>query len=369
MTIRDLWDRLLIQRLKKTPLFYRVLVGNSIVIIVGAIGGILLTRHITVMGNLGLIILFTFLGIPFTLLVNYAIIWTAMRPLRQLQVMIENVRTGQPTLIESTLIQSDPEIRQLVDAINATLDRLQKRTLQLRALSERAINANEEERKRIARGLHDDTAQALSALIVKLERASASLPSDIPALHEDLRDAHLLATRALEDLRKIVFDLRPSMLDDLGLIPAISWYARSNLEPSGIEVHFEVADENIRLPPHKETLLFRIAQEAVNNILKHAHAGSATIRLEKKEKQIDLYVEDDGKGFDVDETVGEAVRKKRLGLIGIKERASLVGGEVLISSAPNSGTRLYVSVPLLTELNEVNDGREGQGAFRRGNDR
>jgi two-component system sensor histidine kinase UhpB len=368
MIIRELWDRLLIHRLQKTPLFYRVLIGNSIVIIVGAISGTLLTRHFTVMGNLGLILLFTLLGIPFTLLVNYAIIWTAMRPLRQLQGMIESVRAGQPTLVASTLIHSDPEIRQLVDAINAMLQRLQKRALQLRALSERAINANEEERKRIARCLHDDTAQALSTLIIKLERASAALPKDIPNLREDLKDAELLATRALEDLRKIVYDLRPSMLDDLGLIPAISWYARSNLEPSGIKVYFDIVDDNIRIPPHKETLLFRVTQEAVSNILRHAHAGSVTIGLENKENQINLWVEDDGKGFDVDEVVGDAVRMKRLGLLGIKERASLVGGEVLISSVPDSGTRLRVSVPLLTELGDIDKRREGQNGSHRGNE-
>lgn len=337
------------ERLRNVSLVDRVLIGNSAVIVVGAIGGTLLTRHLAVMGNLGLILLFIFLGIPLSLLVNYLLVCTALRPLRELRIMVDQVRAGQPRIPGSMEVRADPDIRQLEEAINSMLGRLQNKAAQLRAISERAINAHEEERRRIARGLHDDTAQALSTLIINLERLQTESVSDVPGLRGRLNDAHQLATRALEDLRKIVFDLRPTMLDDLGLVPAIRWYANSSFRPIGVHVSFEIDDESIRLPSHLETLLFRIAQEAVNNVVNHADAHVVRIGLHQSPNAILLEVEDDGRGFDVAQSAGEALRKKRLGILGIQERAALVGGTVDISSEPERGTNLQVSVPLPRE--------------------
>jgi two-component system sensor histidine kinase UhpB len=334
-------------RIFRLPIFNRVLIGNSIIIIVGAIGGTLITRHLTVAGNFNLIILFSLLGIFFTLLVNYGIIRSSLRPLRELSQAVDHVKNGQTSLPETLARQPDPDIHRLVTAMNSMLERLDRRTNQWRALSERAINAQEEERRRIARGLHDDTAQTISTLIIYLERLEAAPPVDPLEYQHKLSEIRRMATSMLEDLRKNIWDLRPTILDDLGLVPAIRWFAQSDLEKTGVNLQFNFQSENLRLSPPLETMLFRVSQEAVNNILHHANARTVRICLWHDQSKIWFEIEDDGQGFDVERTSGEAVAKKKLGLLGIQERVSLVGGEVKISSSPGQGTRLVAWVPLL----------------------
>jgi two-component system sensor histidine kinase UhpB len=122
----------------------------------------------------------------------------------------------------------DPEIHRLVVAINSMLSRLELRTLELQAISERAIIAQEEERVRIARGLHDETAQSISMMIIRLEQIEKQLPEGNDSLQQHIGEVGELASRLVEDLRKVIWDLRPSILDDLGLIPAIRWYAHTH---------------------------------------------------------------------------------------------------------------------------------------------
>lgn len=297
-------------------------------------------------GYLSLILLFSCVGLLLSLTVNYIIIRTALRPLRYIQNVVEAVQTGKQRISQSLMFDTPPDIRQLIFAINSMLDRLEQHSLQLRAISERAINAQEEERRRIARGLHDDTAQSLSMLIINLECIEQLLPADASELIQRVISARKLASATLEDLRKIVFQLRPTMLDDLGLVPAIRWYSRFHLENSGIEIRFNTPDENIRLASHIETALFRVAQEAVNNILRHAHASKATISLRKSQNDIYLIIADNGCGFNVEQTMEQAVQHKQLGLLGIRERAALVGGEFILESTPDQGTQLQVRVAI-----------------------
>ncbi len=332
--------------LKNQPLSKRVLIGNSIVIVVGAIGGTLLTRYLTIVGNFGLILIFTSLGLLLTLLVNHAIIQSALKPLQDVRRVVEQVEAGRPGLPNELLQDGDPDIQRLIAAVDAMLGRLNRRTRQLRALSERTINAQEEERQRIARNLHDETAQSLSMLIINLERLENSPLANQVELQERLQQTRLLATSTLEELRQVIFDLRPAMLDDLGLIPAIRWYVRSHLKTAGVDIAFEVPEESVRLPHYLETTLFRITQEAVNNILRHAGANHMTFRLWLEEEEIHLEVEDDGHGFNVGQTASQALNQKQLGLLGIQERAALVGGQVVIESNPGQGTRVWVIVPL-----------------------
>jgi signal transduction histidine kinase len=237
------------------------------------------------------------------------------------------------------------------------LERLEVRTSQLRALSDRVISVQEDERKRIARALHDDTSQAVSTLLIQLERMEDELPANQVAVRRRLVEARGLASAMLDDLRKNIWDLRPTILDDLGLVPAIRWYARMRLQETGVQVSFDM-DEDIRPEPYLETLLFRMSQEAVGNILRHAEAKNVIIRLMKDYSRVCLEVEDDGRGFNVEHTVEEAVSHKQLGLLGIHEQASLVGGEAKIDSAPGRGTRVHVCIPLLTGA-QMN--REGTG--------
>lgn len=333
----------------RISIFNRVLIGNSIIIIFGAIGGTIITRQMTLFGNIWLILLFSFVGILITLLVNRVIIHTALLPLHELGDAIEQVHSGQINIPDSLKNYKDPDIRRLVIAIDAMLNRMANYTAQLQAISERAINAQEEERVRIARSLHDDTAQSISMLIIHLERLGGLIPTDRPDITRYISDAQNVATRLLENLRKIIWDLRPSILDDLGLNSAIRWYARTNLEKAGVRVDFQTGIESLRLPPYLETMLFRIAQEAISNILRHADATKVSIRLWTADQQIWLEIEDDGRGFDMEKTTRGAVDSEQLGLLGIQERVSLVGGKVKITSIPGSGTCLQLHVPLAAD--------------------
>lgn len=329
----------------RIPIFKRTLIANSTIILIGAICGTIITRKLTLLGDFKLILLFASLGIGLSLLVNYWVIKTTAQPIHQLRHTLEQVKEGQVAIPETVVMRADPDIHQLVEAINSMLIRLDRHTRQLRALSERAINAQEEERKRIARGLHDDTAQAISTLIIQLERLenlSLEHPEQVPV---KLALARQLATRMLEDLRKNMWDLRPSILDDLGLVPAIRWYVGDHLQESGILVNLDGLSDGIRLPAHLETMLFRVIQEAVSNILRHSSAKTVAIRLKQVRSSVCLEVEDNGRGFDVEQASGEAVTRKQLGLLGIQERAALAGGEVKINSSPGRGTSLLVCVP------------------------
>jgi two-component system sensor histidine kinase UhpB len=337
------------QRFNRLPIFNRLLIGNSAVIIVGAVGGTLLTHYVAdlnIEADFGLITLFAALGILLSLLVNYWIVKTALHPLHELREAVDRVQAGQANSQVPLASASDPDLCQLAAAINSMLDRLGERTVQLRALSERALNAQEEERKRIARGLHDGVGQDLSMLIINLERMEGAAPADTPDLKRRRAAARQSATRILEELRQVVYGLRPTMLDDLGLGSAIRWYARTSLEGAGIRVEFADFDETMRLASELETTLFRIAQEAINNIVHHAGATSVVIRLGRENDHLGLHVKDDGRGFDVEKIKGQAVTRRRFGLLGIQERAELVGGEVTLDSAPGQGTTLHVRVPL-----------------------
>jgi len=338
------------QRLQSVSIFNRVLIGNSLVIIFGAVFGTLLTRHFSVLGDIKLILLFSGFGILLTLLVNYYIIRSALFPLKYLSNLVSLVKEGQTILPESASLQADPAIYQLVLAIDSMLTRLQKRTLLLRAISERVINAQEEERLRIARGLHDDTAQALSILIIELERIENMMPENYPALAHRIKYVRDLANHSLEELRDVIWDLRPSILDDLGLIPAIRGYARTHLEDTGVQVAFNAPADMLRFSPALETMLFRIAQEALNNIKKHASADTVVISLEQDSTLVCLDVKDNGHGFDVERIKKDAVAHQQLGLLGIQERVSLVGGEIQIESIPGQGTHLHVCIPLMEEF-------------------
>lgn len=333
----------------RMSIFNRVLIGNSIIIIFGAVAGTIITRQMTLFGNIWLILLFSFVGILITLLVNRMIIHTALYPLHELGDAIERVHSGQINIPDSLKNYKDPDISRLVIAIDSMLNRMANYTSQLQAISERAINAQEEERVRIARSLHDDTAQSISMLIIHLDRLGNLIPADRLDITRYIADAQNVATRLLENLRKIIWDLRPSILDDLGLYSAIRWFARSNLEKAGVKVEFFAADEGMRLPPHLETMLFRIAQEAISNILRHANASKVSIRLWTADGQLWLEIQDDGCGFDIEKTAEGAVDRKQLGLLGIEERVSLVGGAVKLESTEGSGTCLQLHIPLPVE--------------------
>lgn len=335
----------LYKKLKHISLFTRIAVGNALVIIAGAIGGTLLTRYFSEVLDGWLIGVFAAIGICLSLVINFLILKAALQPLRELRLAAKEISTGGDMHMDH-LKNPDADTRTLASALNSLLNQLEDRNRELHALSERAINAQEEERKSIARSLHDDTGQALTMLIISLDQLETRLPAQHTDLIKDIQASRHLASNALSELRRIVFGLRPTILDDLGLLSAIRWYARSNLEPAGILFELSAPEILPELPPQVSITLYRISQEAVNNILRHAEAHSVLICISIQSASICLQIKDDGRGFDLKAASDSALPSHHLGLLGLRERTELLGGEIILESTPGHGTSLEVCLPL-----------------------
>jgi signal transduction histidine kinase len=214
----------------------------------------------------------------------------------------------------------------------------------LRQLSQRLMEAQEAERRRLAFELHDEVGQSLTALKLNLELAEAL--ASRPAAGK-LVDCIQLADQVLKQVRGLSLDLRPSLLDDLGLSAAVRWYVAQQAERAGIvaRVTAEIGEE--RLPAAIETACFRLVQEAVTNVLRHAHASRLFVDAHRREDRIELSIEDDGAGFDVAAARRGVYAGRSLGLLSMEERVSLVAGELVVDSAPGRGTRIHVSCPLV----------------------
>jgi len=206
--------------------------------------------------------------------------------------------------------------------------------------------AQEEERKRIARELHDDTVQYLVVLARQLDdlaSGSKGLSREEKIKLEDLRQQ---VTNIMEGVRRLSHDLRPATLDRLGLLPALEWLAANIEKHSGIKVQVKTSGSERRLPTEVEVILFRIAQEALSNVRRHSKATSAEVRVEFEDNKARILVKDDGKGFAMPETMGNMVKEGRLGLVGMQERIQLLNGNLKIQSEPGKGTTVMVEAPI-----------------------
>jgi signal transduction histidine kinase len=224
----------------------------------------------------------------------------------------------------------------------AARDALEAHNEQRGRLLGKVIGAQEEERKRLARELHDETCQKLAALGIRIDTALGA--ASVEEMRERLGDARALAARTLDDVHRVIFDLRPSVLDDLGLLSAIRWYATRQLEPKGISVRYDFPDEEVHVAPEVETALFRAVQEAINNIARHSKAESALIEIDARPGELLVEVEDDGAGFDVESVSAPSESGRGLGLLGLRERMELLGGTVEVDSSPGDGTRVAFRV-------------------------
>jgi signal transduction histidine kinase len=202
----------------------------------------------------------------------------------------------------------------------------------------RVVEAQELERRRLARELHDETGQALTSILLGLKAIRAA-PGDVESERAEaaVRD---LVVQALQDVRALAVELRPSALDDFGLVPALERLAATFEERSGIRTAVESSLGDERLPAEVETVLYRLVQEALTNVAKHAEAGRVSIVLTRRPGGVSAVVEDDGRGFEAGETRDDA-----LGLVGMRERLALLGGTLAIESATGEGTALVAYVP------------------------
>jgi len=271
--------------------------------------------------------------------------WIVTRPILQLKEAAEAV--GQRDFSQRLDPWANDEIGQLTTAFNrmtvelaqAEQERAEREQLRSQLL-EKVIAAQEEERRRIARELHDETGQALTSLMVRLQMMNELCAN--PELKTQVEGLRQLAAQTLEGVHNLSVELRPSVLDDLGLTAALERYIQEYRRHTAVEVDLVVLGLEERLPAPMETALYRIVQESLTNIARHAQAETASVLLERRPDRVRAIIEDDGVGFDP----LAANNGERLGLYGMRERAELLNGQLTIESSPGQGATIYIEVPL-----------------------
>lgn len=339
--------RTFIQRIFGIPLLYKVLVANGAIVVLGATIGTLITAH-TVHGvgdptNFGLIATFALVGCVLSLLVNFVLLRAAFQPLDRLAEVAEGIRSGDFSRRVRPSTFSDSQLARLGATFNETLDELEADRNQLRELTSQVIQAQEDERKRIARELHDDTAQVLFAQLLRLTALKSSDQVAVRAVADSLESS---TVDAIEGVRRLALELRPPTLDDLGLWAALGGLAQRYGEQHGMTVDYQWHGSRERMPEELELVLYRIAQEAMTNVVKHARATHASITLERRNHHVVLTVSDNGVGFDLANVSARDERGLGLGIFGMVERTALVGGTLKVIPKRPHGVSIVASVPL-----------------------
>ena len=332
----------MLKTLLSIPVFYKVLIANSLIIFIGATGGTWLATHLNTSPYttpMSLVIFIT-LGWLVSVALNFVILQIAFRPLMDLGRVMKRVQAGESSL-RAPLTGVDSQADQLASTFNMVLEALDEAS---RLRASQIINAQEQERQRIARELHDETSQVLTSLLISLAVLEESIETQ--EARERIADTRSLAHSTLRAIRNLSIDLRPSALDDLGLLPALRWYVKEYQKKCAIEVEFHAPGFKERLPAEMETALYRIVQECFTNTAKHANARRVTILLKEVADMVYARIIDDGHGFDYEALLKTPIQERGLGLAGMHERAVLLDGTLKIHSAPGQGTTVEASIPL-----------------------
>jgi len=343
-------------RIHDMPQFGRDLVwAATALFLYGVLGQIFVRQTIIVPSNV--INSFTFLqwfGVPVQLFRGVMAAGLAFFMVRALNAFeLESQRRLDAEVrarveAQQVTIASEQQSRQEIERLYGEV---QRREELLGNLLHQAVEAQEAERQRIARELHDTTGQSLTAIGLGLKGLQGLLGEDNKA-KRTARELGSYSVEALAELRHIIEDLRPFHLDDLGLAPALRWYVRIFTERWGIPCTLDVSGLVKRLPPDYETVLFRISQEALTNVAKHSHATHAEIILDFSPEQVILEVRDNGQGFEANKVLTNAESTKGWGILGMRERATLVAAQVEIDSGLGQGTCVRVIVPLIMETEQ-----------------
>ncbi|MGI9094960.1 MAG: sensor histidine kinase [Thermoleophilaceae bacterium] len=263
-------------------------------------------------------------------------VWMLQRRFAPLEHLIDRIERIDPSERSTFELAGDPvaEIDRLAQSFRRLLQGVDD---ERRRSGKLVLRAQEEERRRVARDLHDEVNQSLTAILLRLE----ALAQDTPAERlEEVVELKRLATQAMDELLNLARQLRPTALDDHGLLPAIEAQVRGLEERSGIQARLEISGDPAFLDEEKQTVIYRVAQEALANAGRHAHARTVALALEVAGEAAELRIRDDGVGFDPVVSRGDG-----LGLDGMVERARLVGGELDLRSSPGAGTELTLRVP------------------------
>lgn len=258
-----------------------------------------------------------------------------------------------PFLLEERLL-----IDSLADSVSSYLTRreaeesLRSAHAQMQTLSRQLMQVQERERRQLAHDLHDEIGQAVTA--IKMNLQTMQRIADTSVVQDTLNDSMGILDKILQRVRDLSLDLRPSLLDDLGLVPAVRWYVERQAQRAGLVAEVEAERLPQDLGPDLSVACFRIVQESITNILRHAKATKIHVALRQTDQYLDLCIKDDGIGFRVRETSATVAGRSTLGLLGMQERAQALGGQVTIQSLPDRGTEVRVRMPL--RLPEVAEG-------------
>ncbi len=319
----------------RAPLVVK-LVGANLAVVAILLGGWLISGH-PMSSSVALAIV----GV---IAVHLALVLIALRPIRDLDAVASRVWRGDYKARVSRSTVADQEVLRVGSMFNILLDSLEADRARMRALANQVIAAGETERAAIAKELHDSTAQRLAALLLQLSAAARDCKD--PELATRLLEARDSAQELTEEVRALSQTLRPAVLDDLGLVPALQKLARDSTNGTGIDVDVDAPTPEAKLPPTIASALYRVAQEAVRNAVRHSSARRIRIALLTDALGARLEVYDDGIGFDpvlVDEESGAVLKG---GLLSMRERVALVDGRLEIKSAPRGGTTIVATVPL-----------------------
>ncbi len=327
----------------RTTLFYRILIASSAIVLFGAIAGTGVVRALPEKTPLELIAGFVLAGVALHVAANVWILKAAMKPLESLQRTVDEVHyKGDLKARAVPEPMGDPATNRLANALNSMLEQMEANQHELQHLPAKVLRAQEEERKRIARELHDETSQALTSVILglkSLERVEKP---------EEIREgtARLRTTIAgtLEAVHRMALELRPSALDELGLLPALRGYTKEYSSQSKIHVELQVSGLKGRLPAEMEVAIYRVIQEALTNTAKYAAASRVDVEIRVNGPTLLITVKDNGRGFNVESM--QPSRDSGLGLFGMRERISLLSGQLEIRSSPGEGTEVLAWVPL-----------------------
>ena len=273
--------------------------------------------------------------------VNTYLVHIAVQPLKDLEATATRVWQGNLDARVEPSVLADRDMLRVGSTLNLLLDGLVADRARMRLLAAQVINAQDLERARVARELHDGTAQTLAAAMLQLSAVSR-YTQNVEAT-ERLNELRALVASALEEVRLLSHTIHPRVLDDLGLVAALEWLARQTRQEGVLEVEVEAGSGAGNIPTSASSVLYRVAQESLRNIVQHARAKHVQVVLTNDKDVATLTVIDDGKGFDVR---GAEARRPGMGLFSIRERVSLVNGTVDIQSVPGRGARIIASVPV-----------------------
>ncbi len=312
----------------RLPLFWRVFAVNASVLT--AIATLLIVTPVTISFPIALAeAILVVAGLVVTVAVNAVLLRQAFAPLSRLAQRMEMVDLLRPG--QRLHVQRDDEVGRVVAAFNRMLDRLER---ERQESGGRVLAAQEAERVGIARDLHDEVGQVLTGVLLQLN----SIAEGAPEYRDELDEARAAVRRALDEVRRISRELRPEMLEHLGLSSALTELSTSFARVSGLHVERRLSPDVPKLPPETELAVYRVAQESLTNIARHAEASRVTITLEAGRDSVVLRVADDGRGF-------AGAPAEEGGLRSMRERALLVGGALAIKGGPDGGVEVRLEVP------------------------